>query len=162
MFKGEHLVETTTGHARVEYYAPLSRAGQERAFTYRWPGKAPPGGVRFEVQQPVGADGLAIDPPPAWERVDARGVVHHQGSFAAFEAPTLSLRYTKATEGLTVDALRSGAAAGATPKAPAQTPPRVLAESGPDTVSPWAVVGIAVLSLLAMAAIFGYRVPAAR
>lgn len=49
---------------QLEYYADLDIRGQLRNFRFEWPGTVELSGFSYEVQQPVGASELAIDPEP--------------------------------------------------------------------------------------------------
>lgn len=105
----------------VEYYDNLEFAGEARTFEYTWPGTPLAGELLYEVQHPVGATDLILEPPATAEVVGADGLVYSRGPFQdglEGSLPSFSLRYMKASSVLTVDAI--GAAADSAPELPAQ------------------------------------------
>lgn len=99
-------VQAQSGRVWVEYYADLAVSGQDRQFTYRWPGTVAVDSFEFEVQRPPGTSEMQIAPAPAGERTDGQGLTYLTGglgSLAAGEAASVEVSYSRTTEELTVD-----------------------------------------------------------
>lgn len=136
----------------VEYYDSLVFDEEVRSFEYVWPGTPLVGELLYEVQHPVGASDLVLDPPAAEEVVGADGLVYSRGSLlpdAEGGPPSISLRYTKGSSLLTADALEaSGEAAPDLPDQP------VAGRAPPDWLA-YAVGGLGVV--LVAGALFLFR-----
>lgn len=87
----------------LEYYAGLSYDGATRSFSYQWPGTMAVAQFNFEVQQPIGAQSVELQPSAQGQRVGSDGLTYLTGSFGALsqgEAVSLDLTYQKSTDEL--------------------------------------------------------------
>jgi hypothetical protein len=123
------VVETELPVFQVEYYSPLTRQGQERSFTYYWPGGVEVAQLSYEVQHPVGAEGLRVLPPGA-TALDDDGLFYTRanlGPRATGEGALISFDYSKADDVLTTESPppsidRPEETTGGTPDLTAQLP----------------------------------------
>lgn len=100
-------VEATQREVQLEYYEDLIRDGAERRYTFTWPTGLAAGSLAFEVQQPAGATEFELDPAAAAPRGGEFGLLYHRveiGPVTGSTPPTLSLRYQKASEALSIEA----------------------------------------------------------
>jgi hypothetical protein len=124
--------ESQTLNAQLEYYADLRRDGDQRSFTFTWPGGVDVGDLSFEIQQPLGATPLQITPPPNQQRQGPDGMLYYEGDLGATPASdmaTISLSYSKSGQALSIDQLSApqpqspaAPAAGSTPDIAALLP----------------------------------------
>jgi hypothetical protein len=91
---------------QLEYYDPsLAKTGDERHFTYTWPGDYAVDDLRIQVQQPVDAGEMNISPALEPGSQGQDGLTYHNkeiGSVAAGEPFTIQADYRKASDALTV------------------------------------------------------------
>ena len=130
------LTDTRTG--QLEYYSAMDFAGIIRSFLFEWPSGFELGGMSYEVQEPVAATDLVVNPAPDREVLGDFGLNYltaELGPQAADSAPVISVTYEKASTSLSVEALQP---LGETP---------VDAQSEVPNLLPWLVlaVGIAIL-----------------
>jgi hypothetical protein len=100
------VVETDSSAFQVEYYTPLTLQGQQRSFTYFWPGGVDLGQLSYEVQHPVGAQGTQVL-PPGTTALDDDELFYTRATMGpreASEGALVAFAYTKQDEVLTVDA----------------------------------------------------------
>jgi hypothetical protein len=96
---------------QIEYYLPLDTASPERQFTFTWPGGLTTAAFVYEVQQPIDAEGLVVDPSPTSRTIDEAGVTYHLvdvGPLSSDATAPLSFSYSKTTPDLTASVV-SGA-----------------------------------------------------
>ncbi len=127
-------------YVQVEYYDPaLEKQGDQRAFTYTWPGDVGADQVVVQLQQPWNATDLEVQPPLDPLGVTDVGLQLYEKNFGPLSAGqtlTLEIRYSKPDDVLTIQYLESvqqqqqpvGApgAAPAAPPAATETPPDTL------------------------------------
>lgn len=106
----------------VEYYDDLVIEDTVRSFEYVWPGTPLAGELSYEVQHPVGAFDLELDPPALEQPVGADGLVYSRGVLqerAGSELPSVYFEYQKESSVLTVDTLDTAPSPGTSEPAPA-------------------------------------------
>jgi hypothetical protein len=104
----ELTIEVDALGVQVEFYDELAFRGDQREYTFTWPGGPALGALSYEVQQPFGVNDLAVTPPGAASvRVD--GLTYFEadlGPQGVTSSVEISLSYSKSTPGLTIDALQ--------------------------------------------------------
>ena len=94
---------------QLEYYDPaVTRDGDARSFTYRWPGDYAVTGLTFSIQEPAGAQQFQLTPPAAAAVIGADGLAYHTitlGTVAAGQSAQVSIAYDKEGEALTSEIL---------------------------------------------------------
>ena len=135
----------TTPEVRLEYYDPgLQKNDSQRHYVFQWPGEYSVNSLVFEVQQPVGAANMVIDPELGSGVTNPDdGLTYYRaevGSFQAGQDFTLTLDYTKASDALTTDNLP------VQPSGPINPPASAL---NIRQILPWAlgVLGLALIVL---------------
>jgi hypothetical protein len=137
--QGDWALITLTSESRsaqVEYYQPLTLSGNERSFSYTWPGGQDLAGLGYEVQHPVGAQAMAIDPPPQSTAPRPDGLLYSFGELGPVpgtETRLIDLRYERDSSTLSVDS--------ATQTSPPVAGPAEPAEGGMD-VTTWLPFGL--------------------
>lgn len=89
----------------LEYYDDLKIDGEERNYTFVWPGGVDLGMFAYDVQQPVGATGMVVT-PPGEASIGDDGLLHYRGELAPQSSSSIlsvNLAYTKSTSKLTVE-----------------------------------------------------------
>jgi hypothetical protein len=112
------VVEVAGLEVQLEYYAPLAIEGDQRSFTFAWPGTLSAASFGFEIQQPFGAEAMEVTPPASTRTTDAQGLVYHNvtiGAVGPQERPQVSFRYTKADDRLSAEIAAPAAALAAPP-----------------------------------------------
>lgn len=107
-------LQTQSLDAQVEFYADLDFQGDERGYSFVWPGGIELGSLSYNIQQPVGATNMVIAPPGSSE-IGTDGLTYHQanlGPQSASSTVTISLSYSKSTPELSIEALRPSAPLG--------------------------------------------------
>jgi hypothetical protein len=102
-------LQTDSLNAQLEYYAPLTVAGQGRHFTYTWPGGVTLGALAYSVQQPVGAADMQVTPTPAEARPGADGLMYYLAELGPQDVSasrTIDVTYSRSTSQLSVEALQ--------------------------------------------------------
>lgn len=95
-----------TPDVQLEYYDSLERQGDERQFAFTWPGGFDIGSLSYEVQHPVGAADMTLEPPPDSQLTRNDGLLYslaELGPLAAGETRQVAFRYTRPTDTLSVD-----------------------------------------------------------
>ena len=91
---------------QIEYYDPgLAKTGNQRRFTYTWPGDYGVDDLRIQVQQPVDASEMSISPALEPGSQGQDGLTYYNkdiGSVAAGEPFTIQANYRKGSDTLTV------------------------------------------------------------
>ena len=132
------LSDTRAG--QLEYYSTMDFAGIIRSFLFEWPSGFELGGLSYEVQEPVAATDLIVNPAPDREVLGDFGLNYltaEMGPQAADSAPVISVTYKKAATSLSVEALQP---LGETP---------VDAQSGVPDLLPLLVLGAGIAILVA-------------
>lgn len=102
-------LQASTTTARVEFYVGLEIEGNERSFTFDWPGGLEVGDFLYEFQQPVGAEEPTIDPPPETSGPGLYGLNYFSASLGALDAEAtarIQLSYVREQSALTVDLIQ--------------------------------------------------------
>ena len=98
---------------QIEFYLPLPTTGDLRQFSFTWPGGVASPRFGYEVQQPVGAQNVEIEPAPSRQTTDSLGLIYHQvdlGELSPDDRPEVSLSYAKTTPDLTAGSTTGGLA----------------------------------------------------
>lgn len=142
----------TTLEMQVEYYDPgLAQEGNQRRFTYSWPGDYAVDTLILQVQQPIGAQDLTISPRLGNTSTGADGLVYHSSNFGAVpqgETFDIEVSYTKTGNNLSASSVE------VIPSAPidANTAGRMDLSS----MVPWILAGLGVL-LIAGGSVWYWR-----
>jgi hypothetical protein len=135
----------------VEYYADLTIEGDQRSFTYVWPGGAALNSLAYEVQQPTGASEMRITPPGSPVTGESGLLYHTQdlGFVSATSTSSISLTYLNLNSELSVDTIIPGSSL---------VRPEATIGGTPDLTDwlPW-VLGIAGILLLAIGGVLYFR-----
>lgn len=88
---------------RLEYYQPLTRTGQTRAFTYQWPGNLAVQNLGVSFRVPADATNVTTDPElqAAQSNDLAQYLAASFGAQDAGQVLTLDISYSRASEALT-------------------------------------------------------------
>lgn len=118
-------IETDTAGVWLEYYDVLTLDGDERSYSFQWPGGVEIGSLRFKVQQPQAADSMRVS--DATDVVDEGGFKYHvvdAGSLQATDRYQIDISYFNSTGQLTNPAtiVRPEATRGGTPDISAWLP----------------------------------------
>ena len=102
-------VQTPTTY-HLEYYAPISKTGTERQFTYLWMSDYPINDFSLSVWPPVDITRLTTD-PPLTSVTNADGTTSWKKDFGALSASqqvTLKINYNKTSDTLAKPSTQSG------------------------------------------------------
>ena len=95
---------------QIEYYDPqLIKEGVDRNFTFTWPGDYPVDLLVIQVQQPLDASLLQIEPGPAQVQPAPDGFTYHTlalGAKTQGAVQNINVSYVKETETLSVEQLK--------------------------------------------------------
>ncbi len=142
----------TTLEMQLEYYDyDLSREGNQRRFTYSWPGDYAVDTLVLQVQQPSGAQDLTISPRLGNAVTGADGLIYYSSNFGAVpqgETFDIEVSYTKVGDNLSASSVE------VQPSAPidANTAGRMDLSS----MVPWILAGLGVL-LIAGGSVWYWR-----
>lgn len=75
-------IETDTTGVWLEFYDDLTVAGDQRTYSFQWPGGLEIGNLQYEVQQPAAAGEMSVI-PAGETRTREDGLRYHEGSFGA-------------------------------------------------------------------------------
>lgn len=107
--KGEYAeisFTATSTEIQFEYYDPsLQKEGQNRQFSYTWPGHYPVRSATFIVQQPRGAAEMETSPPFGESFQGSDGLTYYrtsETSLAIDETKTIHLEYQKESQALSI------------------------------------------------------------
>jgi hypothetical protein len=101
-------VETEGTELQIEFYLPLPTTGDQRRFSFTWPGGLETGAFAYEVQQPLGATNMGVEPAVTSRTTDSFGLTYHLvdlGAQAETDHPEVSFSYDKTTSQLSAEAL---------------------------------------------------------
>ncbi len=93
---------------QVEYYAPLERQGDERRYTFTWPGDYPIQEMVLVFKEPLSATNVTLTPPFPEAAPGPEGVTIHRwqvGSLQADETLQVTVAYQKPDDRLTISAM---------------------------------------------------------
>ncbi|MGD2161551.1 MAG: hypothetical protein PVH92_00245 [Anaerolineales bacterium] len=100
-------VESDSLLLQIEFYSDLSIAGNQRAFTYYWPGGVSIDSFQFEVQRPPSASTFRLTPAGA-AQVAQDGLTYTRAALGPQDAADLievSFAYDKSDDALSIDAV---------------------------------------------------------
>jgi hypothetical protein len=138
-------VEMKSLNGQLEFYDDLNVLEQARSYSFSWPGGVELGALAFEVQQPLGAGNLVLSPPADRRVRGSDGMTYawiDHGPQSAAATPIVTLKYDKATPGLSV-----GERQAAVPADPVPPPPLPVASDDDASALPWLLGGLAVVLL---------------
>jgi hypothetical protein len=101
-------VETDGAEVQIEFYLPLEVTGDLRRFSFTWPGGLATAAFAFEVQQPLGAADMQVEPAATSRSTDSLGLTYYLVDLAdqtASDQPEVSFSYNKSTSQLSADVL---------------------------------------------------------
>jgi hypothetical protein len=138
----ELTITATAPEIQVEYYDPsLKKTGDQRSYTFEWPGDYPATAFSIVVQQPLGARNMSISPSEfTAEPTGADGLTYYRGEVGPVPAGspfTLLVKYSK-----TGDETTSQKAA-----APLSAP-SASSRSGITRYLPWGIGGLGVVLIV--------------
>ena len=133
-----------TAEVQLEYYDPnLTRSGSKRAFTYTWPADYTVHSMSIQIQQPVNASQMQIDPAVGTGQVLQDGLMYFTGMFGEIQAGErfdLNLSYEKPDDVLS---------AGFEPVSPvAPIDDQAEKSTSFKSVLPWVLGGVGLLLVL--------------
>jgi hypothetical protein len=132
---------------QIEYYDPgLEKDGADRRFVYIWPADYPVEALSVQVQQPVGAVNLRVDPAAEHTSPTSEGFLYHivhLQARPAGEPVEIVVEYVKDSDTLSVASMPQAAPAQPT-LSPAAIPP---AEGGGVPAWVFVVIAAVVVSL---------------
>jgi hypothetical protein len=130
---------------QVEYYDPgLEKDGADRRFVYRWPADYPVEALTVQVQQPVGAVDLRMEPAAEHTSPAGEGFLYHilhLQARAAGQTVEVAVDYVKDSDTLSVASMPQAA-----PAQPVPSPSTALPSDG-DGLPTWVFVVIAVVAV---------------
>ena len=101
-------IEVEGTELQIEFYLPLPITGDQRRFSFTWPGGLAAENFAYEVQQPLGATNMVVQPAASSRTTDSLGLTYHLvdlGAQAAADHPEVAFTYDKATSQLSTEAL---------------------------------------------------------
>lgn len=138
-----------TADLQMEYYDPgLQRSGDQRTFEFAWPADYTVRSMSVQVQQPINASGMQIEPDMGAGEMLQDGLTYFNGLFGEIEAGeqfNISLQYEKPDDTLSQ---------GFEPVFAAEDPE---SQTTFDNVWPWILGGVGVLMVLGV--VIWYLVP---
>ena len=151
-------LSTDAPEIRLEYYAPLDLSTEQRHYHFQWPGGLEIDRVVFEVLQPIGATGFAVQPASAAPALANDGLIYQRedlGPAGADRTFTIEVDYNKTTPTLTASALQPTAHQPQPPGAQAPVPAQpgtgaTATQAGPppsEGISPWLIPGLIVIGV---------------
>jgi hypothetical protein len=105
----EVRIAADTRDIRLEYYAPLTRAGTTTSYSFEWPAFISLDSIAWEIQQPVGASGMVTNPASDTTRTGFDGLTYFSGDLGSVgvgEGFTIDFRYSKTIPSLTITSLK--------------------------------------------------------
>lgn len=144
----EVTLQTQQPYVQVEYYDNLQKQGDERAYTFIWPGDLSTDHFVVEFLPPWNASTPIFEPSLESQGAGPMGLPVYGRDFGPIEAGqtfTLTVRYTKPDDVLTVEHMQQVApnAAPLTPVAPPSSGTPMSARW--PTWLPWVLTGIGVM-----------------
>jgi hypothetical protein len=101
-------VEADGTEVQIEFYLPLEISGDLRRFAFAWPGGLATDDFSYEVQQPLGAAGMQVEPAATSRTTDSLGLTYYQielGAQTADARPEVSFSYNNSSSLLSADAV---------------------------------------------------------
>ena len=114
----------------VEFYDPLPTDTPDRTYAYAWPGDLAADQLTVQVQEPLGATGLSVEPELGPGTLETDGLVYRGAEMGAFEIGktlTIAVRYRKTDPRTSVEILGSAAEADSGGGVPSWLPPVSIA-----------------------------------
>lgn len=136
-------LEAASTYAQLEFYANLEEAGENRSYTFTWPGGIELGELAFEVQEPLGASEMQIEPQMGEQRIGGDGLTYYAGSLgpqASSASLEIDIRYRKTVPGLTTELLQPSPSLGRPETTQGGTPQLM-------DILPWLATGLGVVVL---------------
>ncbi len=102
-------ITASTPALQIEYYDPLRRDGDQRQYTFQWPGSPAVEHMVLRVQQPPNAQQFTLTPSTSPAQRGEDGLMYYVsdlGQLDEGETFTLDLTYTKPNDDLTVQSLQ--------------------------------------------------------
>lgn len=138
-------ITATMPEIQLEYYDPqIKKTGEERSYTYMWPGDYAVEALRFVIQQPIGASQMSVEPDlGSFMQIQSDPMQYYVmevGSPKTGETVSVDLGYIKESDSLSVESLQvqpSGPINGDNSDGPAGILPYL----------PWLIGGLGVLLL---------------
>ncbi len=146
------IIDSNSLDVQVEYYLPLARTGDTRSFAFTWPGGLAVSDFSYEVQQPVGASNLSMEPAAQGQSAGEFGLTYQKTGLGPVDAnakPTLSFSYTRSSDQLSADLVQAQTPIG-TPEAAGGRTPNLVG------YLPWALLGLG-LALMVGGAVYYVR-----
>lgn len=140
--QGDWALVTLTSEslsAQLEYYQPLQISDTQRAFLYEWPGGQDLANLSYEVQHPVGAQAMTIDPPAQTTQHRPDGLLYSFGDLGQVpgtETRQIEVSYERESSTLSIDSVGQPAPLVAGPAEPA---------GGRLDVTAWLPAGLGIL-----------------
>ncbi len=137
-------VETESPVVWIEFYQDLRIEGQQRSYTFNWPGGVEVASLGYVVQQPFDAAQIEALPAPDGQRVGEDGLVYLRKELDLTEARdelTISISYTKPTSALSVEFLQAVPPLGRPEATQGDT-------SDFSRLVPWIIVGVLAVMLV--------------
>ena len=106
---------------QLEFYAPLEREGDRRAYRFQWPGGISVKALSIRIQRPLGARDLNVQPEPSREWQGEDGLAYalvELGPQEPESTPTVEVSYVKDSPTLSAGEAAPPPAATASPPAP--------------------------------------------
>ncbi len=144
LVQGDWALVTLTSEtlsAQLEYYQPLQISGTQRAFRYEWPGGQDLAKLSYEVQHPVGAQAMTIDPPAQSTVPRPDGLLYSfadLGQVPGTETRQIEVSYQREASTLSIDSVGQPAPPVAGPAEPA---------GGSLDVTAWLPAGLGILGV---------------
>jgi hypothetical protein len=150
--EGDWLViafELPTRDFQLEYYGPLpgSPAPGQRTFTYTYSADYAVATLELKVQEPLGAQGMKLEPAADSVIEDADGLNYHlttAGPLKQGDTATWSVSYDKTDSGLTI---------GASASEPTETPAAAVSPTAPGENRAVSGILVASVGLIVLAAV---------
>ncbi|HFC08385.1 MAG TPA: zinc ribbon domain-containing protein [Chloroflexi bacterium] len=136
-------------NVHIEYYDPaLKKDGNQREFTFHWPGGAQIDALLLVVQQPATAKDIKISPTMGTGEVAADGLTYYHAQLGALRSDQtfdLTIAYTKDDDTLSVEALHANNNTAGVP--PTAAP--VAGETTWQRMIPWAITLLGLILIVA-------------
>jgi len=159
LIKALHTLDVADGRAilsltipsrsfRVEYYQAIEREGDRRSFSFEWPGGPEIGQLAYEIQTPLGATELVVQPIAGSPRVGGDGMTYLTAELGRVDpgaTRVIDFSYSKASDALSASVLAPDSPPATVPST-AVSPPTQPPPGGASTTQWWPVyVAIALL-----------------
>lgn len=136
-------VTATAPEIQLEYYDPqIEKQGADRSFEFAWLGEYDVEAMVIQVQQPVGASGMSIEPDLGEFIAGTDGLQYYTmevGAPLAGDSVSVKVNYQKDDDSLSVDAFQ------VQPSVPIAEGGQDLTQINPASLVPWFLGGLGVL-----------------